>query len=176
MPLTAIHHENGIFALQGEGQADLVVIGSLHHRAWTAEQIKEVEQSSDEAATGDDKKNKKKVVKIHLGPLPPPPHPLGIVVPGTPDDVLKSGNQVFPMSLDRAFEANGHLAPGVVERIKQHASSIGENSMLHVQAYLPPNFSVDLSALGRHASVLGGKVGHPITMWVGGRKPDELDR
>lgn len=173
MPLMAIHHENGIFALQEDGQTDLVLVGDGRQGSWTPEQIKEVERSTDSPMAGDEQK--KKVIRIRLRPIPSPPHPLGIVIPGVPDDEFRSENPFISMRLDTAF-VDGQLTDAVVEDIMKHTGSTGANCRLNIHAYLPPNFSVDLGALNRHASVLGEQVGRPVTFWVGNQKPGKWDK
>jgi hypothetical protein len=106
--------------------------------------------------------------EIHMGPLPPPPLPLGIVISrdiGRPDS---SGKRALQVHLGTAFE-DGQFSDSVMDAVGRSAKGVPEGTALDIEAYLPPEHSIDLTLLSGHVIQLGESVGRKISLRVGAK-------
>jgi hypothetical protein len=163
MSIKAIHSQNGMIALKVDDTDDRIMIDVGAGSSRTApKDVKRVSQTPPKEKDG----KQEKVIEIHLGPLPPPPLPLGVIVSDGIGRQSGSGELAFQLQLDAVF-TNGAFSPQFVQAFKQSAAATPESDSLNVDAYLPPNHQIDLGLLSRHVTRLGQQVGRKIVMRVG---------
>jgi len=157
MSIKAIHQENGLIALEAKDtDAHVILDVNAGSRPPSTPPPAPLVRKKDPGIT-----------EIHLGPIPTPPLPLGVVI--VTRDVggqQRSGKPAPPLHLDAAFE-KGRLSDLVTDLIRRSAKGLPTDAPVEMEAYLPPKHAIDVTLLSQHLSELAGSVGHPISMRVG---------
>jgi hypothetical protein len=165
MSIKAIHHESGLIALKVQDTGARVMLDVNPPSRPNSQPQKNAPVPPPAPSPVGEKDSG--ITEIHLGPLPTPPLPLGVVIfTGDVGGLDGSGRRASPLRLDAAFE-KGRFSDDVVESIRRSVKGLPEGAQVQVEAYLPPEHSIDVALLSQHVSALGGSVGHPVSMRVG---------